>query len=84
MNTVIRFVDCNADGCGTDISAVAILTGPKVTEQTIAAINAVITKCKHELEGEWTTDDILDTVTEHLKSIDYIIRWVTPTIDIEF
>lgn len=83
MDTTIRFVDYNADGCGTDIVSIAVLTGPEVTEQITASINDTIVKCKTEI-GEWTTDDILDAVSRHLESIGYSIRWVTPTIEIKF
>lgn len=83
MDTTIRFVDWNADGCGTDIVNIAILTGPEVTEQVIASINYEITKYKTEID-EWTTDDILDAVSKYLEGIGYSIRWVTPTIDITY
>lgn len=46
--TVIRFTDINVDGCGTNVSVIAIVNGPDICDGVADEITLAIVKCKEK------------------------------------
>ena len=84
--SIIRLIDENVDGCGTDVKTDMKITGQPVNEYLRTEIKHVITMCKRELNDEYTTDDILEAVENYLKSANYTVEYIriTPDITISF
>lgn len=84
--SIIRLIDENVDGCGTNIKTDMKITGQPVNKYLKEEIKHVITVRKRELGGEYTTDDILEAVENYLKSANYTVEYIriTPDITISF
>lgn len=81
--TVIEFIDENVDGCGTNISATAVVTGPTVTDETKKSILKAIATAKEEI-SDWDTDYCLDAAEKWLFDNGYAVEFVIPTVNITF
>ena len=71
MIQTIRFVDVNADGCGTDIDTYVQVNGVlPITYGIIERTRSAIENFKKENE-DWQTDDIIDVARQHLRKEGY-------------
>ena len=85
MKQIIKFIDVNVDGCGTDIDVYVKVEGK--TELTNGVINRTkeaIEKYKEENQYEWDTDTIIDAACEHLKTEGYKTETTSYDYCIEF
>ncbi len=83
-NTVIKFVDANADGCGTDIVIYVEVTGEKaVGENVIKKISTAISNYQKRYD-DWDTDSIIDVAFKKLKAEGYKCKTLNPSFEIEF
>lgn len=82
---IIKFIDKNIDGCGTDIEGWLKIKGSIIDEDSIVEnLKKVITTTKNTIE-DWDTDTILDACAEYLKEqYDFECEWICPEIVIEF
>jgi len=84
MKEIIKFTDTDIDGCGTDIVVYVQIEGDrKLTTDDIVDIKSVIDESKRNIE-DWSTDDILDAVCDHLASKGFTCQCVYPDHEIEF
>lgn len=81
---IIKFIDEDVDGCGTDVTVLARVYGNDITVGTIDRIKEAISNYKKENEGEWDTDSCLDVATEQLEAEGYEVHWINPSIEICF
>lgn len=81
---IIKFIDGDVDGCGTDIVVLATVLGPDVTNGTISRVSDAINDYKSQNEGEWDTDGCLDVAKEQLNKEGYIVEFVSPVANIYF
>lgn len=66
MIEIIKFVDVNADGCGTDIDAYVKIEGETaLTNGVIERTKKIIEEYKEE-NPEWDTDEIINVACEYL------------------
>ena len=71
MIEIIKFVDVNVDGCGTDIDAYVKVEGETaLTNGVIERTKKVIEKYKEE-NPEWDTDTVIDVACEYLETEGY-------------
>lgn len=82
---IIKFIDKNIDGCGTDVEVWLKIKGPIVDEDSIVEnLRKVITATKSSIE-DWDTDTVLDACVEYLKEqYDFECEYLSPEIEIEF
>lgn len=73
---IIKFVDENVDGCGTDIVIIAKVKGKVLTEDIIDKIKGAIGGYKSSNAGEWDTEGCIDVATEVLESEGYGVDFV--------
>ena len=81
---VIKFVDENVDGCGTNIESIAIVHGKDITDDVINDVKSSIEKYQNENPNEWDTDSCLDIAKETLESKGYDVKFICPTTEIHF
>lgn len=81
---IIRFIDEDIDGDGTDIVVFAEVVGDILTNGTAERIHASIDRYKAANRGEWDTDGCLDAAREQLESEGYKVRFFYPSVEICF
>lgn len=85
MKQIIKFIDTDIDGCGTNIEIMIQIKGKhKITNGIIQRTSNVIEKYKKDNKGEWDTDSIIMTACEHLKTEGYTCRYISEDATIEF
>lgn len=84
VETIIKFIDEDVDGCGTDVVNFARAYGGDVSVGTIDRIKEAIENYKRENEGEWDTDGCLEAATEQLEAEGFEVHWINPNIEICF
>lgn len=82
MLSILKLVDKNVDGCGTDVEEVIQIEGNPLNDDLISDIKKVISNRKSE-GSDWDTDDILSAVWACLEEKGYSVKSVYPTV-IEF
>lgn len=81
---IIKFVDKNIDGNGTDITTLAKVYGNEITVGTIDRVKDAIENYKNENEGEWDTDECLEVAQKQLKTEGYEVYWINEEVEICF
>lgn len=85
MKQIIKFIDTDVDGCGTNIEIMIQIKGKhEITNGVIRRIEDVIEKYKKDNEGEWDTDSIINIACEHLKTEGYTCCYISEDATIEF
>lgn len=84
VETIIKFIDEDVDGCGTDVVNFARVYGDDISAGTINRIKKAISNYKIENRGEWDTDGCLEAVTEQLEAEGFVVHWINPNIEICF
>ena len=84
MIQIIKLVDVNVDGCGTDIDAYIKVKGEtRLTNGVIERTKKAIEEYK-EKEDEWDTDSVIDVACEHLETEGYKVETTGYDYLIEF
>lgn len=81
MQSILKLIDKNIDGCGTDVEEVIQIEGNPLTDDLISDIEKVISTRKED--ADWDTEDILSAVWECLEGKGYSVKSIYPTV-IEF
>jgi len=85
MKQIIKFIDVDVDGCGTDIDVYIKVEGKtELTNGVIERVKKVIEEYKEENPYEWDTDTIIDIVCEYLKTEGYKTETISYDYCIEF
>ena len=85
MKQVIKLIDVDVDGCGTNVETMIEVEGKQeLTNGIIQRTKDVIEKYKKENNGEYDTDSIVGVVCEHLESEGYMYNYISEDIAIEF
>lgn len=85
MKQIIKLIDIDVDGCGTNIETMIQVEGKQeLTNGIIQRVKEAINKHKKENCGEYDTDSITDAVYEHLESEGYMCDYVSADVTIEF
>ena len=85
MKQIIKFIDTDVDGCGTNIETMIQIKGKhEITNEVIRRTEDVIEKYKKENKGEWDTDSIIMIACEHLKTEGYTCYYIVENAIIEF
>ncbi len=85
MIQIIKFIDVNVDGCGTDIDMYVKVEGDSaLTNGVIDRTKKVIEEYKDENPYEWDTDTVIDVVCEYLETEGYKAETVGYDYCIEF
>lgn len=81
---IVKLIDKNADGCGTDAIVLARIYGNDITVEIVDGIKEAINDYKNENEGEWDTNGCLEAVQEYLESEGYQVHFINPALEISF
>ena len=81
---IIKFVDENVDGCGTDIDIIAKVSGRVFTEEVVNKVKAAINTYKASNEGEWDTEGCVGSAIKVLEAEGYEVDFVNPDVVICF
>lgn len=81
---IIKFIDEDVDGCGTNVEVLLRVCGKDITVGTIDRIKDAISNYKIENLGEWDTDGCIDVAKEQLESEGYEVHFITPAYEICF
>lgn len=85
MIQIIKFVDVNVDGCGTDIDVYIKTEGEKeLTNGVIERTKKVVEEYKEENLYEWDTDSVIEAACEHLETEGYKTEIISYDYCIEF
>ena len=85
MKQIIKFIDTNIDGCGTNVESMVQIEGKhELTNGVIQRTKDAIEKYKKENNGEYDTDSIIDAACEHLESEGYMCDYISEDATIEF
>ena len=85
MKQIIKFIDADVDGCGTNAESMIEVEGKQeLTNGIIQRTKDAIEKYKKENDGEYDTDSIIDIACELLESEGYICNYVSEDVTIEF
>ena len=71
LRQIIKFVDYNADGCGTDIEMYVEVNGPELTNGVIERTKKAIEEYKNENPYEWDTNSVISIACEYLETEGY-------------
>lgn len=72
MIQIIKFIDVDSDGCGTDIDVYVKVEGKtELTNGVLERIKKAIEKHKEDNPFEWDTNTVIDIACEHLKTEGY-------------
>ncbi len=82
MPEILKLVDKNVDGCGTDAEEMIQIEGDPSNDDLISDIEKVISNRKSE-DTDWDTGDILSAVCVYLEGKGYSVKNIYPTV-IEF
>ena len=81
---IIKLIDEDVDGSGTDMTVLARGDGNDITVGTIDRVKDAISNYKNENEGEWDTDGCLETAQEQLETEGYKVHWINTEAEICF
>lgn len=85
MKQIIKFIDVNIDGCGTNVEFMVQVEGKQeLTNGVIQRTKDAIEKYKKENYGEYDTDSIIDVACEHLETEGYMRDYISEDATIEF
>lgn len=85
MKQIIKFMDKNVDGCGTDVETMIQIEGDQaLTNEAVKRIKDTIEKYKKENYGEYSTDDVVEAACEQLGREGYICECLSEDVTIEF
>lgn len=85
MKQIIKFIDVDVDGCGTNIETMVQVEGKhELTKGIFQGIKDTIQKYKKECDGEYDTDSIVETVCEYLENEGYMCNYISEDATIEF
>lgn len=85
MKQIIKLIDVDVDGCGTNIETMIEVEGKQeLTNGIIQRTKDAIEKYKKENDGEYDTDSIVDVVCEYLESEGYMCDNISEDVAIEF
>lgn len=85
MKQIIKFIDVNVDGCGTNVESMIEVEGKqKLTNGIIQRTKDAIEKYKKENYGEYDTDSIIDVACEYLESEGYMCDYISEDVTIVF
>ena len=85
MKQIIKFVDVDVDGCGTDVVVYVQVEGKR------ELANGIIENCEKKIEdykkenlNQWDTDSVLDMVCGYLETEGYMCDSIIPDYEFEF
>ena len=81
---IIKFVEYDADGCGTDIEMYVEVNGPELTNGVIERTKKVINDYKEENPYEWDTNSVISIACEHLTTEGYETNSLSESYTIVF
>lgn len=85
MKQIIKFIDVNIDGCGTNVESMVQVEGKQeLTNGVIQRTKDAIEKYKKENYGEYDTDSIIDVACKHLETEGYMCDYISEDATIEF
>ena len=85
MKQIIKFIDINIDGCGTNVESMVQVEGKQeLTNGVIQRTKNAIEKYKKENYGEYHTDSNIDVACEHLETEGYMCDYISEDATIEF
>lgn len=85
MKQIIKFIDADVDGCGTNVESMIQVEGKQeLTNEIIQRTKDAIEKYKKENDGKYDTDSIIDAACEHLESEGYMCDCILEDATIEF
>lgn len=85
MIQIIKFIDVNADGCGTDVDIYVKVEGKtKLNNGVIERTKKVIKDYKEKNPYEWDTNTVVDVACEHLETEGYKAEPISYDYCIEF
>ena len=85
MIEIIKFVDVDSDGCGTDIDVYVKVEGETaLTKGVLERTKKVIEEYKEENPYEWDTNTVVDIACEHFKTEGYKAETTSYDYCIEF
>ena len=84
MKQIIKFIDANIDGCGTNVESMVQIEGKhELTNGVIQRTKDAIEKYKKDNNGEYDTDSVIDVACEHLESEGYMCDHISEDTTIE-
>lgn len=85
MKQIIKFIEENIDGNGTNVETMIQIEGKQeLTNGIVQRVKDAIDKYKRENNGEYDTDSIINTACEHLESEGYMCDYISEDVVIEF
>ncbi len=85
MIQILKFIDVNVDGCGTNVEEMIQIEGKhELTNGIIQRTKEAIEKYKIENNGEYDTDSIIQVACEHLEEEGYMCDYISADAEIEF
>ena len=85
MKQIIKFIDVNVDGSGTNVESMIEVEGKQeLTNGIIQRTKDAIEKYKKENYGEYDTDSIIDVACEYLESEGYMCDYISEDVTITF
>lgn len=83
MKQVIKFIDKNVDGCGTNVEVLIQVEGKlQLTSAVLQETKDVIKRYKIE-NDLWCTDEVVDEACKFLETKGYMCNYAAPQIDAE-
>lgn len=86
LNQIIRFIERDVDGCGSDAEVVALLkTDLPLTSGQKTRLEQEIESIKREWEGDdWDTDSVVEEAIARVFGEDAEWETVLPDLEVEF
>ena len=85
MKQIIKFIDIDVDGCGTNVESMIEVEGKQeLTNRIIQRTKDAIENYKKENYVEYDTDSIIDVACEHLESEGYMCDYISEDVTIVF
>ena len=78
MKQIVKLIDVDVDGCGTNVETMIEIEGKQeLTNGIIQRTKDAIEKYKKENDGEYDTVSIIVVVCEHLESEAYMCDYIS-------
>lgn len=85
MKQIIKFVDSDVDGCGTNVEMLIQIEGKNpLSTELVDALKHTIHEYIDSNAGEWSTDDVVNQACEYLESQGYMCHYIGEDLLIEF
>ena len=69
MKQIIKFVDSDVDGCGTNVEMLIQIEGKNpLSTELVDALKHTIHEYIDSNAGEWSTDDVVNQASEYLET----------------